>query len=90
MMNGCAESTAADICASIGGFLPSKDELLLFKNSGYFPDLPLCIPPYYYCNAWTSSEINANTAWALDVVTNTMIAETKNDYDIYVISIGSF
>jgi hypothetical protein len=90
MMNGCAESTAADACAAFGGFLPSKDELLLLKNSGYMPIVNLCVPPYYLCKVWTSSEIDANSAWALNYATGTMVVEPKNNFDGNIIPIGSF
>jgi|GEM_PF-3917945 len=90
LINGCNVLDAADLAASLGGFLPSKDELTLLKNSGYFPYPNLCDPPFNLCKVWSSSEIDANTAWALDIVTNTMIAEPKNNEDGNVIAISSF
>lgn len=89
ILDGCDEPTAADICVS-GYFMPSKDEFLLLKNSGYF-DIPSgCGPPFYYCKCWTSSEIDANLVWAFDLATNTMIAEPKNNNDGNIVPIASF
>ena len=90
ILDGCSAPSAAEFCAGFGGFLASKDELILFKNSGYFPFPNLCNPPYNLCKVWTSSEIDANTAWALDYATNTMVAEPKINDEVNVITIGSF